>query len=147
MTGILPIAKYSDGLELNMFLEYHMATSVRFSEYFGFLDHEVDALYSVYERSVRNVRITRQELAGWYDGYDTAAGDKIYNPRSVVCALTDNQLRNYWTSSGTYDSIFDDIKYSVADIRGDLALLFSGEGGSCGYPGICRGIHAAFHKG
>ncbi len=37
MTGVLPIAKYSDGSELNMFLEYNMATRVRFSEYFGFL--------------------------------------------------------------------------------------------------------------
>ncbi len=33
MTGVLPIAKYSDGSELNMFLEYNMATR-RFSEYF-----------------------------------------------------------------------------------------------------------------
>ncbi len=32
MTGVLPIAKYSDGSELNMFLEYNMATRVRFSE-------------------------------------------------------------------------------------------------------------------
>ena len=38
MTGILPIAKYSDGSELNMFAEYNMATKVRFSQYFGFLD-------------------------------------------------------------------------------------------------------------
>ena len=45
MTGVLPIAKYSDGSELNMFLEYNMATRVRFSEYFGFSDEEVDKLY------------------------------------------------------------------------------------------------------
>ena len=36
MTGVLPIAKYSDGSELNMFLEYTMAGSQRFSGYFGF---------------------------------------------------------------------------------------------------------------
>lgn len=35
MTGILPIAKYSGGSELNMFLEYDIATKKRFSEYFG----------------------------------------------------------------------------------------------------------------
>ena len=34
MTGILPIAKYSSGSELNMFLEYDMATKKKFSEYF-----------------------------------------------------------------------------------------------------------------
>ena len=48
MTGVLPIAKYSDGSELNMFLEYNMATRVRFSEYFGFSDEEVDVLYDRY---------------------------------------------------------------------------------------------------
>lgn len=30
MTGVLPIARYSSGPELNMFLEYDMATSFRF---------------------------------------------------------------------------------------------------------------------
>lgn len=36
MTGILPIAKYSDGSELNMFDEYDMACKEKYSEYFGF---------------------------------------------------------------------------------------------------------------
>ncbi|MDE7188199.1 MAG: AAA family ATPase, partial [Lachnospiraceae bacterium] len=48
ITGILPIAKYSDGSELNAFLEYNMATRVRFCEYFGFTDSEVDQLYEQY---------------------------------------------------------------------------------------------------
>ncbi len=127
MTGILPIAKYSDGSEMNMFMEYNMTTSERFSEYFGFLDSEVDEVYSIYQKTTKTVKISREELADWYDGYYTAAGRKIYNPRSVVCALTDNQLRNYWTSSGVYDSIFGYIKDNVADIQDDLALLFAGE--------------------
>lgn len=38
MTGVLPITKYSSGSELNMFLEYDMATKKKFSEYFGFLE-------------------------------------------------------------------------------------------------------------
>ena len=56
MTGVLPIAKYSDGSELNMFLEYNMATRVRFSEYFGFSDEEVDKLYESY---LKNTKIRR----------------------------------------------------------------------------------------
>ena len=36
----------------------------------------------------------------WYDGYRTASGERLFNPRSVVCALANNQLANYWTSSG-----------------------------------------------
>lgn len=63
----------------------------------------------------------------WYDGYCTALGERLYNPRSIVSALTDNQVRNYWTSSGTYDSIFGYLKNNVADIREDLVLMFAGE--------------------
>lgn len=127
MTGILPIAKYSDGSELNMFQEYNMATRVRFSEYFGFTDREVDSLYDIYRRTAERPWITREDLRIWYDGYHTKAGVKLYNPRSIVCALTDNELANYWTSSGTYDSIFGYIKDNTADVQDDLALMFAGE--------------------
>lgn len=127
MTGVLPIAKYSDGSELNMFLEYNMATKIRFSEYFGFSDEEVDMLYQRYLKKTKRPQITRDSLREWYDGYHTAAGDRLYNPRSVVCALTDNQLSNYWVSSGKYDSIFTYIQYNVDQIQNDLTLMFAGE--------------------
>lgn len=45
MTGILPIAKYSSGSELNMFLEYTMISETRFSTSFGFTEDEADELY------------------------------------------------------------------------------------------------------
>ena len=62
-----------------------------------------------------------------YDGYHTASGERLYNPRSVVCALTDNQLSNYWVSSGKYDSIFTYISHNVDEIQNDLTLMFAGE--------------------
>ncbi len=98
MTGILPIAKYSSGSELNMFLEYTMALEERFSKYFGFLQNEVDELYRRYLKLESNPRIALEDLGKWYDGYHTFAGDRVYNPRSVVVALTNNNLGNYWTS-------------------------------------------------
>lgn len=127
MTGILPIAKYSDGSELNMFLEYDMATKIRFGEYFGFLNSEVDGLYEKYRAETARPRITREELDEWYDGYHTAGGERLYNPRSVVSALTNNQLANYWTSSGTYDSVFYYVRNNVEEVRDDIALMVSGE--------------------
>mgnify|MGYP002769328131 FL=1 len=127
MTGVLPIAKYSDGSELNMFLEYNMATRVRFSEYFGFTESEVDRLYQCYLEQTKKPQITRANLREWYDGYHTASGERLYNPRSVVCALTDNQLSNYWVSSGKYDSIFTYISHNVDEIQNDLTLMFAGE--------------------
>ena len=127
MTGILPIIKYSSGSELNMFVEYDMATKIRYSEYFGFLDQEVDRLYEAYQKTTQHPVITREELRGWYDGYHTAAGKRLCNPRTVVCALTDNQLANYWTSSGPYDEIFYYIRNNIEAVRDDLALMVAGE--------------------
>lgn len=127
MTGILPIAKYSSGSELNMFIEYTMATEERFSKYFGFTDREVDILYEKYKNNaVAPKLITREGLKYWYDGYYTKSGERLYNPRSVVASLTNNNFGNYWTSSGPYDEIFYYIEKNVAEVRDDLALMVSG---------------------
>ena len=127
MTGILPIAKYSSGSELNMFYEYTMAEEEKYSEYFGFTEGEVDELYKRYQAQKLNPEnVTREGLRIWYDGYHTKAGERVYNPRSVVAALTNNNLGNYWTSSGPYDEIFYYIRENVDAVRDDLALLVSG---------------------
>lgn len=76
MTGILPIAKYSSGSELNMFFEYSMASRVKYSEYFGFTDEEVDWLFEKYLEVTESPRVTREELRLWYDGYQTAGDTK-----------------------------------------------------------------------
>lgn len=128
MTGVLPIAKYSSGSEINMFKEYDMATSEVYSEYFGFCGSEVDVLFEIYLRTTQRPKITRNDLQDWYDGYRTAGGERLYNPRSIVSALTDNQLKSYWTGSGPYDECFYYIKNNVEDIRDDLVLMVSGEG-------------------
>lgn len=127
MTGVLPVAKYSSGSEMNMFKEYDMATKEKFSEYFGFLDSEVDRLFAVYRQTTADAKITREALAEWYDGYHTAAGVRMYNPRSIICSLTDNQISNYWTSSGPCDEIFYYIRNNIEDVRDDLAMMVSGE--------------------
>lgn len=127
MTGILPIAKYSAASELNMFVEYNMATRERFSSYFGFSEEEVDQLFEKYKSVTMHPRITRQDLKIWYDGYCTASGEQLYNPRSIICALSDNQLGSYWTGSGPYDEIFYYIKGNINKIKEDFILMISGE--------------------
>ncbi|MCI8888077.1 MAG: hypothetical protein HFG70_08335, partial [Hungatella sp.] len=64
----------------------------------------------------------------WYDGYHTASGKRIYNPRSIVSALEDNELADYWTGSGPYDEIFFYIKNNINDVRDDVVLMTAGEG-------------------
>lgn len=126
MTGILPVAKYSSGSELNMFLEYSMATEEMYGEYFGFTEREVDELYARFTARREDVAVTREGLRVWYDGYHTKQGGRVYNPRSVVAALTNSNLGNYWTSAGPYDEIFYYIEHNTAAVRDDLALMVSG---------------------
>lgn len=125
MTGILPIAKYSSGSELNMFFEYSMAARVKYNEYFGFTDEEVDRLFDKYLEVEKEPQVTREGLKLWYDGYQTAGGEKLYNPRSVVGALSDNQLGSYWTSSGPYDEIFYYIRANVDAVKDDVGLMIA----------------------
>ncbi|MDO5550176.1 MAG: AAA family ATPase, partial [Lachnospiraceae bacterium] len=126
MTGILPIAKYSSGSELNMFCEYTMVTEEKYSEYFGFSDREVDDLYARYlKRQPENRKVTREGLRVWYDGYHTKSGERVYNPRSVVLALDNNNLGNYWTNSGPYDELFFYVGANVDQVKDDVGLLVS----------------------
>lgn len=121
MTGILPIAKYSSGSELNMFAEYTMASEKKYSDFFGFTEKEVDDLYTRYLRIQPDPVVTRDGLREWYDGYHTRSGERVYNPRSVVMSLINNNLGNYWTSAGPYDEIYYYINHNVAAVRDDLA--------------------------
>lgn len=110
-----------------MFCEYTMAAEEKYSEYFGFTETEVDALFERYQRQNQGEQhVTREELRAWYDGYRTKSGKKIYNPRSVVFSLINNNLASYWTSSGPYDEIFHYIEKDISQVREDLALMLSG---------------------
>ena len=88
ITGVLPIAKFSSGSELNMFFEFTMVTMEQFSEYFGFTDEEVDVLFQKYSKVEKKPKISRRDLELWYDGYQTASGKRLYNPRSVTISKT-----------------------------------------------------------
>ena len=127
ITGVLPIAKYSSGSELNMFFEFTMASMKEFSDYFGFTDEEVDELYERYLEQNATPSISREDLSLWYDGYQTVSGRRLYNPRSIVGALTYNHLGSFWTSSGPYDEIYYYVKNDINDIKNDIAVMMTGQ--------------------
>ena len=126
LTGCMRISKESIFTGLNNFTTFTIA-DVDFDEYFGFTDSEVDQLYEKYTRNTREIHISREDLKEWYDGYTTKSGERMYNPRSVVLALTNNNIGNYWTGSGPYDEIFYYIRQNIDDVQNDLALMISGE--------------------
>lgn len=84
---------------------YFIDKTLMLGKIFGFIEEEVDGLYEKYLADTVNPKIGRDDLKVWYDGYYTKSGERIYNPRSVVLALSNNNLGNYWTNSGPYDEI------------------------------------------
>jgi hypothetical protein len=103
-----------------------MASEEKYSDYFGFTDSEVDDLYERFLSKQQNPLVTRDGLREWYNGYHTKSGERVYNPRSVIASLTNNNLGNYWTSAGPYDEIYYYINHNVAAVRDDLAQLVAG---------------------
>lgn len=120
MTGVLPIAKYSSGSELNMFREYNFMNDSVYEEYFGLSEEEVKEL----SRECGSVRF--EELKNWYDGYYYSDGSSLFNPRSVNCALTDGICRNYWTETGPMNEIADCVEQNVDEVREDIVKMVAG---------------------
>ncbi len=120
MTGVLPIKKYSTGSALNMFKEYTMLKDPSFEEYFGFTENEVEALCQ------KQTALTMDEIREWYNGYQTKDGSRLYNPRSVVCALEDSACQSYWTRTGKMDEVLFFLKYNIAEVRDDVVKMVNG---------------------
>ena len=121
MTGVLPIAKYSSGSELNMFKEYNFMNDHVYDAYFGFCEDEVKMLCNRKDNGV-----SYEELEYWYDGYYLGDGGHLFNPRSVNYALIDGVCLNYWTETGPMNEIADYIEYNTAAVREDIVKMVAG---------------------
>ena len=62
------------------------------------------------------------DLKEWYDGYKIQDID-LYNPRSVVCALSDGSCKSYWTNTGPMDEIMYFINNNVTDVKKDIISI------------------------
>lgn len=117
MTGVLPIKKYSTGSALNMFQEYTMLRDPFFAKYFGFTEQEVQMLCAGQSEPMMD------EINDWYNGYRTQSGDRLYNPRSVVCALENGCCQSYWTQTGRMDEVLYYLKCNIGQVRDDAVKL------------------------
>ncbi len=118
MTGILPVKKYGEHSALNMFDEYSMIAPKNMGEYFGFTKEEVS-------EQCKNWKLDEEEAEKWYDGY-CLGNLHIYNPKSVVDALTWKEFQSYWTGTETYEALkvyidrnFDGLKEAVVVMIGN----------------------------
>lgn len=118
MTGILPIKKYGEHSAINIFVEYSMVDPKNLGKYFGFTGEEV-------QEQCRLHGVDYEEIERWYDGY-LLGGLHIYNPKSVVDALTWKKIKSYWTGTETYEALkvyidmnFDGLKEAVTTMLGN----------------------------
>ncbi|MDE6252360.1 MAG: ATP-binding protein [Lachnospiraceae bacterium] len=120
MTGILPIKKYGTHSALNMFDEYSMINPRQLAKYTGFTEKEVSDLCPKYN-------MAQEEMKEWYDGYHFESTDNIYNPRSVVAAMTAGRYDTYWNQTETFEALRMYIDMNFEELRDDVLSMMAGE--------------------
>ena len=119
MTGILPVKKYGLHSALNMFREYSMTNQWNFEEYTGFTEEEVKALCERFGMDFT-------EASSWYDGYQFRKYRHVYNPKSVVEAMSFREFSNYWTATETYEALKIYIDMDFDGLRADIVQMLGG---------------------
>ena len=120
MTGILPIKKYGTHSALNMFTEFSMTNPRQLAEYAGFTEQEVHQLCQE-----RNMSLA--DMKEWYDGYYFEETGSVYNPRSVVEAVTSGVCDSYWNQTETFEALQMYIDMNFAGLRDDILSMLAGE--------------------
>lgn len=98
VTGILPIKKYGTHSALNIFDEFSMTSPGKLAKYVGFTESEVKRLCKTYSMEF-------EEAQKWYDGYMFKQIGHIYNPKSIIDAMIEEDFKSYWTSTETYEAL------------------------------------------
>jgi hypothetical protein len=119
MTGILPIRRYSTQSTLNMFTEYNMINSRKLAQFVGFTQEEVQFLCKKYEYNF-------DEIKYWYDGY-RLNGIEIYNPKSVVEAISEGVCGDYWVHTSAIEAVTDYMSYDHGALKDTIAKMLTGE--------------------
>ena len=122
LTGILPVVRDKIQSKLNLFTEYTMTDSMQLSEFVGFTEEETQSLCEQYH-------LDFEECKRWYNGYKLDFIDntfEIYNPKSVVQAMLTRKCGDYWTKTGSYDSIRSYISMNFEGIKDDVKAMIAG---------------------
>ncbi len=120
MTGILPIKKYGTESALTDFLEFTMTNPSRLAEYVGFTETEVKELCERYHMDFC-------DMQSWYDGYSFSRIQHVYSPNSVISAIRNEEFRNYWTASETYESLKKYIEMDFDGLKNAVVRMLGGE--------------------
>ncbi|MCD8078192.1 MAG: hypothetical protein LUE63_07450 [Lachnospiraceae bacterium] len=66
-----------------------------------------------------------EDMKTWYDGYSFRQMGHIYSPNSVMNAIQNGEIQNYWTQTETFESLkkyigmdFDGLKEAITRMLG-----------------------------
>ena len=125
LTGCLRISKESIFTGLNN-PKVHTISDVRYDEYFGFTDADVDELLDFYGLSSY-----KDTIRHWYDGYRFGATD-VYCPWDVLnycdelLADPGAEPENYWANTSGNDLIRRLLKKANQSTKSDVERLLNG---------------------
>lgn len=125
LTGCLRISKESIFTGLNN-LKVHTISDVRYDEYFGFTDSDVDKLLEFYGLSSY-----KSVIRDWYDGY--RFGDsEVYCPWDVInycdelLAAPDIPPKNYWANTSGNSLILRLLEQADQTTKDEVEELLNG---------------------
>ena len=125
LTGCLRISKESIFTGLNN-LKVHTISDVRYDEYFGFTNSDVEELLKFYGlSSYKNI------IRDWYDGYHFGNTD-VYCPWDVInycdelLAAPDIPPQNYWANTSGNDLILRLIEKADQTAKDEVEELLNG---------------------
>ena len=125
LTGCLRISKESIFTGLNN-PKVHTVSDVRYDEYFGFTNADVDELLEFYGLSAY-----KDTIKDWYDGYRFGDTD-VYCPWDVInycdelLADPSAEPENYWANTSGNDLIRRLLKKANQSTRNDVEQLING---------------------
>lgn len=122
LTGVLRIAKESVFSGLNNLEAYSILKS-KYSQYFGFVETEVEQLLAYYglEQKMDDIRT-------WYNGY-TFGTHVIYNPWSILHFVKDPSagFRAYWVNTAENGLLRTLLAKANKNVKKELEQLIKGE--------------------
>lgn len=126
LTGCLRISKESIFTGLNN-LKVHTVSDIRYDEFFGFTDADVDEILAFYGLSS-----FKDVIRNWYDGYRFGNVD-VYCPWDVInycdqlLADPGDEPENYWANTSGNDLIRRLLKKADQTTRNEVEKLINGE--------------------
>lgn len=120
MTGILPVKKYGSESAVSDFKEYTMTSPAKLAKYVGFTESEVKKL-------CRKYRMNFEEMSAWYDGYSFSQLSHVYSPNSVMNALQDEEIQNYWRKSESFESLKQYIGMNFDGLKDSIILMLGAQ--------------------